>query len=61
MYYVLCLEELIILCVSSTGKSMGNGYPTYRCSNPFRTSAPLAMLLLSILLFMVMGCGDGEF
>ena len=60
MYYLLCLEELIILCASSLGKSISTGYHPYRCSNPFRTSEPLGMLLLSILLFMVMGCGNGE-
>lgn len=60
MYYLICLEELIILCASSIGRSIGNGYHPYRCSIPLRTSAPLVMLLLSIPPFMVMGCGNGS-
>lgn len=60
MYYVLCLEELITLCASSIGKSMDNCYHTFRCASSFRMSAPMAMLLLSIPLFMVMGCGNGS-
>jgi len=60
MYYGFCSEELMILCASCIGQSIGNGHHTYRYSTSFRASAPMAMLLLllSITFFMVIGCGN---
>jgi len=59
MYYAFCFKKLISLFAYCIGNSIGNCSHRHRCSNSFRTSAPLAVPVLSILFFVMMGCGNG--